>query len=264
MRGYRRSCRQNARCERLDRAERRRTGPARRPRTPSAVGGAGRPTSSRGASSRCPRTRSACCPTSPAPGVVEIGCGTAYISAWLARRGASAVVGLDPTPAQLATARRSGAEIGPRFPLVRGGRRGGAAPRAAPSTSPSPSTAPPSGPTRSSGSPRPTACCAPAASWCSWRNAVLFTLCAPDAEAPAGSTLVRDQARPAPRRVHRRPRRGVPPPPRRDGPAAAPHRLRGARPRRAPRARGARPKGYIDADWGRRWPMEEIWRARKR
>jgi hypothetical protein len=27
---------------------------------------------------------------------------------------------------------------------------------------------------------------------------------------------------------------------------------------------GAASKGYVDADWGRRWPMEEIWRARKR
>jgi SAM-dependent methyltransferase len=37
--------------------------------------------------------------------VVELGCGTAYFSAQLARRGARPV-GVDPTPAQLATARR--------------------------------------------------------------------------------------------------------------------------------------------------------------
>lgn len=37
--------------------------------------------------------------------VVELGCGTAYFSAWLARRGARPV-GVDLTPAQLATARR--------------------------------------------------------------------------------------------------------------------------------------------------------------
>ncbi len=37
--------------------------------------------------------------------VVELGCGTAYFGAWLARRGAR-VVGVDPTPAQLETARR--------------------------------------------------------------------------------------------------------------------------------------------------------------
>ena len=34
--------------------------------------------------------------------VVELGCGTAYFSSWLARRGAK-VVGVDPTPAQIAT-----------------------------------------------------------------------------------------------------------------------------------------------------------------
>ena len=37
--------------------------------------------------------------------VIELGCGTAYISAWLVRRGAR-VVGIDNSAAQLATARR--------------------------------------------------------------------------------------------------------------------------------------------------------------
>jgi len=49
--------------------------------------------------------------------VVELGCGTAYISAWLARQGARPV-GVDPTPAQLATAREMQAEFGLEFPLV--------------------------------------------------------------------------------------------------------------------------------------------------
>jgi SAM-dependent methyltransferase len=43
--------------------------------------------------------------------VVELGCGTAYFGAWLARRGAR-VVGVDVTPAQLETARRLEAEFG--------------------------------------------------------------------------------------------------------------------------------------------------------
>ena len=51
--------------------------------------------------------------------MLELGCGTAYFSAWLARRGARPV-GLDPTPAQLATARRLQAETGIDFPLVEG------------------------------------------------------------------------------------------------------------------------------------------------
>jgi SAM-dependent methyltransferase len=49
--------------------------------------------------------------------VVELGCGTAYFSAWLARRGARPV-GVDITPAQLETARRMQREVGLEFPLV--------------------------------------------------------------------------------------------------------------------------------------------------
>jgi SAM-dependent methyltransferase len=49
--------------------------------------------------------------------VVELGCGTAYFSARLARLGARPI-GVDPTPAQLATARRLQDETGIRFPLV--------------------------------------------------------------------------------------------------------------------------------------------------
>jgi SAM-dependent methyltransferase len=49
--------------------------------------------------------------------VVELGCGTAYFSAKLARLGAR-VVGVDPTPAQLDTARRMQAQTRIEFPLV--------------------------------------------------------------------------------------------------------------------------------------------------
>jgi SAM-dependent methyltransferase len=48
---------------------------------------------------------------------VELGCGTAYCSARLARAGAK-VVGVDPTPAQLETARRMQKEFQLDFPLV--------------------------------------------------------------------------------------------------------------------------------------------------
>jgi SAM-dependent methyltransferase len=48
--------------------------------------------------------------------VVELGCGTAYFSAWLSRRGAR-VVALDNSPAQLATARRMQERFGLDFPL---------------------------------------------------------------------------------------------------------------------------------------------------
>jgi len=49
--------------------------------------------------------------------VVELGCGTAYFSAWFARRGARPV-GVDVAEAQLETARRLQGEHGLEFPLV--------------------------------------------------------------------------------------------------------------------------------------------------
>lgn len=51
--------------------------------------------------------------------VIELGCGTAYVSTWLARRGAR-VVGIDNSAAQLATARRLQRQHGLDFPLIQG------------------------------------------------------------------------------------------------------------------------------------------------
>jgi len=48
---------------------------------------------------------------------VELGCGTGYVSAWLARRGARPA-GLDNSAAQLATARELQDRFGLRFPLI--------------------------------------------------------------------------------------------------------------------------------------------------
>ena len=50
---------------------------------------------------------------------IELGCGTAYISAWLARRGAR-VVGIDNSEAQIATARRLQTQYHLDFPLLHG------------------------------------------------------------------------------------------------------------------------------------------------
>jgi ubiquinone/menaquinone biosynthesis C-methylase UbiE len=50
--------------------------------------------------------------------VVELGCGTAYVSAWLKRGGARRVVGVDVTPAQLETARRLDRKYGLGLELV--------------------------------------------------------------------------------------------------------------------------------------------------
>lgn len=51
--------------------------------------------------------------------VIELGCGTAYLSAWLARRGAR-VTGIDNSAEQLKTARALQAEHGLDFPLIHG------------------------------------------------------------------------------------------------------------------------------------------------
>ena len=50
---------------------------------------------------------------------IDLGCGTAYVSAWMARRGAR-VVGIDNSPKQLETARRLQDEHALDFPLLLG------------------------------------------------------------------------------------------------------------------------------------------------
>jgi SAM-dependent methyltransferase len=50
--------------------------------------------------------------------VVELGCGTAYFGAWLKKRGARRVVGIDVTPAQLDTARELNKEFGLGLELI--------------------------------------------------------------------------------------------------------------------------------------------------
>ena len=51
--------------------------------------------------------------------VIELGCGTAYVSSWLVRRGARPV-GIDNSGVQLATAQRLQHEFGLEFPLLHG------------------------------------------------------------------------------------------------------------------------------------------------
>ncbi|MEM8923513.1 MAG: GNAT family N-acetyltransferase [Actinomycetota bacterium] len=50
--------------------------------------------------------------------VVELGCGTGYVSAWCVEAGAARVVGLDNSPRQLETARVLQAEFDVPFPLI--------------------------------------------------------------------------------------------------------------------------------------------------
>jgi ubiquinone/menaquinone biosynthesis C-methylase UbiE len=58
-----------------------------------------------------PESELAALPNVEGKDVVELGCGTGYFGAWLRRAGASRVVGVDVTPAQLDTARRCEAEF---------------------------------------------------------------------------------------------------------------------------------------------------------
>lgn len=195
--------------------------------------------------------------------VVELGCGTAYISAWLARRGARSVVGIDPTPAQLATAAALGAELGPAVPLVR------AAGEQVPLRSGSFDLA-----VSEYGAaiwadpyrwiPEAGRLLRPGGELVFLANSVLYILCAPDEEAPAGAALVRDQA-------------GLHCVQYTDDPGVEFHLPHGEMLRVLRSSgfevldlvelhvpAGAHDREYISAEWGRRWPVEEIWRARKR
>ena len=77
----------------------------------------GRATASAGGCGGSRRRRSGALGDVAGLDVVELGCGTAYFSARLAKLGARPV-GVDPTPAQLATARRMQEATGIVFPLV--------------------------------------------------------------------------------------------------------------------------------------------------
>lgn len=202
--------------------------------------------------------------------VVEIGCGTGYVSAWLARRGAARVVGVDPTEGQLATARRLQREIGPSFPLVQ------AAGEAVPLSSGSFDLA-----VSEYGAaiwadpylwiPEAARLLRPGGELVFLAGSVLFTLCAPDSEDPAGDRLVRDQ-----RGMHRVTYTGdesvefhLPHGEmlrllRRSGFDVVDlielHAPEGAV--AAAEAAGERTV-YVTAEWARRWPSEEIWRARR-
>ena len=195
--------------------------------------------------------------------VIELGCGTGYVSAWLARRGARPV-GVDVTPAQLETARQLQLEHGLDFPLLEADAQAVPLPDASFDLVVSEYGA---------------------SIWCDpyrWIpeaarllrpggflvflcNSTLVILCSDDEE-PARERLVQTQFG-----MHRFewPEGGV-----------EYHISHGAwiallrehgfevealHEVQAPPDAVTHPQyGYVTADWGRRWPAEEIWRARKR
>ncbi len=194
--------------------------------------------------------------------VIELGCGTAYFSAWLARHGARPV-GIDITPAQLASARAYQSEFGLDFPLIEGNAEEVPLPDAQFDLALSEYGA---------------------SIWCDpyrWipeaarllrpggrlvflRNATLAVLCTPD-EGPAGDHLIRDYF--SMNRIEF------------PGDVSVEFQLTPGAMIRLLRASGFEVENlielqipedapdnypYVTKAWGRRWPAEEIWIARKR
>jgi SAM-dependent methyltransferase len=195
--------------------------------------------------------------------VVELGCGTAYFSAWLARRGARPV-GVDITPAQLETARRMMAETGIEFPLV----EADAAQTGLPDESFDLVLS-------EYGAsiwvdpyrwiPEASRLVRPGGLLVFLRNSTLVILCSPDDEVPASETLQRPQFG-----MHRFewPDGGVE--------FQLAHgewidllRANGFGVERLveiqapPDAQTHEYYAFVTADWARKWPSEEIWVARK-
>ncbi|MBM4439997.1 MAG: methyltransferase domain-containing protein [Candidatus Rokubacteria bacterium] len=194
--------------------------------------------------------------------VVELGCGTGYWSAWLARRGGR-VVALDSSSRQLATARMLQREFGLAFPLVHGDAE--------------------STPFRAE---RFDVAISEygAALWCDpyrWipeaarllrpggelvflRDGLLRALCAPDTDEPAGDRLLRDYF--GLNRLEWSDDGSVnfalPP-----GPLIRLFRRCGFEildyvEVQAPTDASSR-FTYVTPEWARRWPSEEIWRVRR-
>ncbi len=195
---------------------------------------------------------------------VELGCGTAYVSAWLARRGARPV-GVDPTRARLLTAQRFQREFRLEFPLVEAAGE--------------------EVPLRSSAFdlviseygaaiwadpyrwiPEAARLLRPGGSLVFLGNAVLLMLCDPDEEeVSAGPALLRPQF--GMHRFEWPDSTGV------EFHISHGDMIRLLRAngfevldllelRPGPRAVTRFP--YVSLEWARRWPSEEVWRARRR
>lgn len=195
--------------------------------------------------------------------VVELGCGTAYVSAGLARRGARPI-GVDITPAQLETARAMQQEFGLDFPLIEADAAETGLPDASADLVVS-----------EYGAsiwvdpyrwvPEAARLLRPGGELVFLRNSTLVILCSPDDEVPAAEHLVRPQFG-----LHRL-----------DCWDGVEFHLSHGDWIRLLRENGFEildlvelqaPQtavsneyyDYVTADWARKWPAEEIWKARKR
>ena len=194
--------------------------------------------------------------------VIELGCGTAYWSAWLARRGAR-VTGIDNSARQLETARQLQREHGLEFPLLHGSAEAVPLPDASFDLALSEYGA---------------------SIWCDprvWvpeaarllrpggrlifmKHSTILTLCGPDDDAPVGDRLVRDYFG-----LHRLEWST-------DGSVefdlpyaewidlfrACGFTIERLVAVQAPAGATSR-HTYVSLEWARRWPTEDIWRVRK-
>jgi SAM-dependent methyltransferase len=195
---------------------------------------------------------------------IELGCGTAYVSAWLARRGAR-VTGIDNSPRQLETARRLQREHGLDFPLLLGNAEAVPLPDASFDLAISEYGASIwADPYR--WIPEAARLLRPGGELIFLVNGAILMLCAPDADdQPAGRELVRDYFG-----MHRFEWPG--------DPSVEFHLGHGDWIRLLrengfevtdlveirPPADASTRYPYVTLDWARRWPSEEIWKARLR
>ncbi len=195
--------------------------------------------------------------------VIELGCGTGYWSAWLARRGAR-VVGIDNSEKQLETARALQREHGLDFPLIHGNAESVPPPDAGFDLAMSEYGASIwCDPYR--WIPEAARLLRPGGELVFLKNGILFNLCAPDSEDPAADRLVRNYFG-----LHRLEWSNQ---------DAVEFTLPTGEWIRLFRANGFEvldlievraPEGattrepYVTPEWAHRWPSEEIWRVRKR
>ncbi len=195
--------------------------------------------------------------------VVELGCGTGYVSSWMVRRGAKAV-GVDLTWNQLATAVRMKNELGVHLPLVQANAE------QVPLRDESFDIA-----ISEYGAclwcdpyrwiPEAARLLRPGGELIFLTNGTILMLCMPDAEAPAEDRLIRDYFG-----MHRFEWADDPGVEFHVGYGEMLRLLRGSGFEvtdfieiRAPEGATTRYSPYVTPEWARRWPSEEVWKARK-
>jgi SAM-dependent methyltransferase len=196
---------------------------------------------------------------------IELGCGTAYFSAWLARRGARPV-GVDQSPEQLATAHRMQQEHGIEFPLIEANAEEVPLPDAGFDLALSEYGASLwCDPDR--WIPEAARLLRPGGSLVFLTNSPLLLLCSPPVEVPATERLERPQF--GMKRIEWDEAEG------RSVNFHLPHgemirvlrdagfEIEALHELRAPEGAATR-YDFVTPEWARRWPSEEIWVARKR